>query len=307
MRDFWEHYPAWFYVISSFFFEFYAKTNIPGNHYSSALFIFPLSAFVLYIMVVGKKKNDKYYPLIRITVVLIIWGLIEKLTPPLHYSESTLKWIYEISNFILWSFLVIHAYRFLGKKAVIEFFVITLLYGFSLESSGVTMGFFFEDNYHVYLPLLSAPLVTMIGWSSVFYVSFFMFEKIREIDFPLFKNILGGALTITLIALLWDMSIDPVASSPYIKFWRWNPQLAHQAAFMGVPVLNFVSWFWAVFVYALFFLTYRKKNYPEKKGYLYLILFAIISQFLAGFGVFSTMSIIEGINGPSMRILESFF
>ena len=307
MKDLWINYPVWYYIITSFFFEFYAKTNLTTKEYSTAAFIFPLSFFVLYVMKVGRDRNDKYYPLITTTLVIVIWGMIDKLVPPLNFTENTLKWIYEISNFILWSLLVVHAYFRYGKRESIEFFVITLIYGFLLESNGVEMKFFLENDYHIYLPVLKAPLVTMIGWSGVFYTSYFMFEKIKETELPLFKTVIGGALTITLTALFWDMSLDPVASNPHIKFWVWNKLLASQPAFMRVPILNFVSWFWAVFVYALIFFIYKKKNYPEKKGYISLSIWALIALFLAGAGTFITMGIMEGFSGPSWKILLTYF
>ncbi len=303
MGNIWKNFPVWFYVISFYFFQFYAKTRIPENEYSSALFIFPLAFFVLYIMKEGKDRNDKYYPLINILIALIIWGLIEKLVPPLPLTISEIKWIYEISNFIFWILLFIHAFKFYGKEGVIEFFIITLLYGFSLENSGIILNFFFEKNFHIYIPPLRAPLVTMIGWSAVFYTSYFMFEKIRKINFAPFKTLTGGAFTISLIALFWDMSIDPVASSPHIQFWQWNHLLKNELQFMGVPIINFVSWFYAVFFYALFFLHYQKRK-KSLRRYWILILYAILAQFLAGAGVFLTMALIEGFNGPSWKILR---
>ncbi len=307
MRDFWEDYPAWFYVITSFFFEFYAKTNVPARSYSTAAFIFPLAFFVLYVMKKGKDRNDKYYPLTRITIVLLIWGLIEKLVPPLNFTESTLKWIYEISNFVLWIGLVAHSLWRFGKRTTIEFFVITLIYGFLLENGGVSSGFFAEDNFHIYIPLFNAPLVTMIGWSAIVYTSYFIFDEIRSIDLPLFKTVIGGALTITLIALFWDLNLDPVASSHYVRFWQWNELLSTEPSFMGVPLLNFVAWFYAVFCYSVVYLYYKKKNPPTPYAYLYLFAGALIAQVMAGLGVYLTMLVIEGSNGPTATIFKNHF
>jgi len=306
IKEFWKLYPAWFYVISSLMFIFFYKTNMPANSYSTSAFIFPFAFFVLFALVEGNEKNNKYYPLILISIVLIIWGTITKLVPPLNFSQETIKVLYEITNISLIILLIIHGIIYLTKKEVIYFFVISLLYGLALESSGIMLGFFSENDFHLYIPLFKAPLVTMLGWTGIFYTTYFIFSNIKKINFKPFQTIIIGAFTISIIALFWDISIDPIASSKFINFWKWNELLPLQPGFLGVPILNFISWFWAVFIYAIGLLHIYKKNYSQPKSYYVLIISVILAQIVSGFFTFATMAIIEGINGPTMTILLHF-
>ncbi len=110
-----------------------------------------------------------------------------------------------------------------------------------------------------------------------------------------------------LLALFWDLNIDPVASSKFVVFCKWNSLYLDSLAFMGVPVINFVSWFWEVFTYSAALLFMIKKDYSGWKAYVYFVIGAVIARITAIGSIFLTMIIIEGLHGPTVRLFAGLF
>ena len=84
-------------------------------------------------------------------------------------DHDSLRNIYEYSAILNTVFLMFHA-RSQSRQWLKFFLGPCLLYGMVLENGGIWLGYFSEMNYRYYLGPLPAPLATMSGWVTVFYI-----------------------------------------------------------------------------------------------------------------------------------------
>ena len=207
---------------------------------------------------------------------------------------------HEIMN-VFWLIMLLgHCWYWRGRKGLIKFFVATLIYGFLLESGGVAGDYFREYDYTLYLPLLAAPLATMAGWPMIFYSSLSLYEMIER-RWPKLKetNVVAIGLIIAVIATSWDLHIDPVATG--LGLWTWHELLP--AWYLGVPLLNFMSWLTAVFVYGVgYTYIHRRADWSDRKKII--AMFGMIPVLLIAAAIinFTLMGIIEGFDGPTWQV-----
>ncbi|HQJ71985.1 MAG TPA: hypothetical protein P5203_03690 [Spirochaetota bacterium] len=197
IAEIWKHLPAWFvfYITTYTLFGYIALLKHPRPDYAMT-FLFPYGLFLFYYYarlkadssLEAKSRVRNYLVIAGITSAILAVAVAAarpvRLGPdwPSHFDRAVTY--YEISN-ILWTLLIAgHCLAFQGWRKFLLFFGVAFLYGMILESSGVTMGFFFEDHYHLYIPGFSAPVATMFGWSTVFYPCVFILEGIRGGDSP---------------------------------------------------------------------------------------------------------------------------
>ncbi|PCJ62941.1 MAG: hypothetical protein COA79_02085 [Planctomycetota bacterium] len=308
-NGFFKHLPIWYFWLGSLMTAASSLSMFETPHYDFIwTIIFPWIVIFIYFYAHFKSSEKWKSPwvplssLFLITLALFIYIVLFTQKEEINLSEY--KFTYEIVNLIWIFFIAVHCAWYRGSQGYIKFFMIATLYGFFLESSGVQMGFFSEEGYHFYVPGFHAPLITMIGWSVIFYPSVVIFEKYHAAFFKDKRiNVLVGALAVSGIALFFDFQIDPFASA--FGLWTWNETLAPW--FLGVPLLNFVSWFWAVFTFAVgYYVITQKNEWSELKKNLVFLCSIPLIQTIAGIGVFSVMSLVEGINGASMNILKNY-
>jgi hypothetical protein len=250
----------------------------------------------------GREKNDRLFAIKSSAAVIILLILILIFVPYKNIPEIKLKLIFELTGIPLLILLFIHGFSGMKRRDIIYFFVITFIYGITMENDGIRLGFFFEENYHFYLFGFPAPVITMFSWTGVFYASYFIYRKIEKLNEKVLGNIAAGALIMALSALFWDLSIDPVASSEHVVFWEWSSLFDQSFSFMGVPLINFVSWFWEVFTYSAALLYFLKKDYSGWKAYAYFIAGAVVARIAAISGIILTMILLEGVNGPTVKL-----
>jgi hypothetical protein len=218
-----------------------------------------------------------------------------------HFHEMlTLFWVPVIALHCLWN-------KRLGSFLL--FYLAAFVYGMLQESGGVTLGYFSEEGYSWYLPFSHAPAVTMFGWSTVFYPAVAHLEMFeRGIQRLRGLGVLGSALLVTVIACFLDAMLDPMASA--IGLWVWNPLFTESNTphWLGVPVLNFAAWFWAVLAFGLayFALELRCGDWSARRRVVWLTLGAPLVQLASGFGFFPTMMLLEGVDGPSLQLLRRY-
>lgn len=289
------HLPLLFYAYMALILLFDVKA-LPLKYEFTYTVVFPFIWIMAYVYLVTKKST--IITLGSSLLFILISILILSLTKPLSLTRDTALVLYEYET-ITWTVVfMIHCMITLGRMEFFRFFIVGLLYGFSLESSGVSMGFFKESDYHIYIPLLSAPLATMIGWSTVFYSSVFITKGIIK-HFPKMSNLVKALIT-SLVALFMDLQLDPIACK--IGLWDWNDKL--EPFFLGVPLINFVSWFFAVLAFGyMYFYTLNRNDWNMKRRIFIPLLSIPICQTVSGFFVFLTMILVEGISGPTMGIL----
>jgi uncharacterized membrane protein len=320
--EIWVNLPAWFifYITAYTLFGYIGLLKNPRPDYAMT-FVFPYGLFLVYYYSRFRADGSldaggrvgKYLLLAGITSAILVITVLG--ARPVRFGPDWASHVdrsiifYEISN-ILWTLIIAaHCVVFQGWKKFLLFFGVAFVYGMILESSGVTMGFFSEDRYHLYLPGFSAPVATMFGWSMVFYPCMFIIDMLRRgVPFIENRSFLWLGLFVALAALCFDAIIDPYATD--FGLWTWNGSYNRGNSFYwcGVPLVNFVSWFAAVVSFGAFYYFYevRKTGWDQVKkaavmlGSLPLILLA------AGIIEFSTLGVIEGFNGPSWAILKKY-
>jgi len=199
---------------------------------------------------------------------------------------------FELSNYFWFILFVIHSLHYRGFADTIKIFGVGLIYGGLCESYGIWAGHFKELNYLVYIPGVPAPLATMIGWTIVYYFTFFIVEKIAEHNLfiessPLIKSILAGV-----IATSFDFMIDPIAVKA--GWWIWSPKF--KPFFLGVPLINFVAWFFAVSVWSYFYYRIEESYSNEISKIIKLLVSIPFIAFIAGSLTFGFMRFINTIN-----------
>jgi carotenoid biosynthesis protein len=237
------------------------------------------------------------------TLVLAAVAAILVTTAPAGLSLDQIIRQHEHTTYFWVVLLMLHCVVTRGMTGFLAFFGVGVLYGGLLESSGIQLGFFFEPNYHLYAPeilrpIFRAPVTTILGWTTVFYPTVFVTEKILG-AFNV-KNLIVRAFHASLVGLFIDLQVDPVASE--VGLWNWNKAL--EPGFLGVPTLNFVSWFFAVPPFAFAVMTvFGKHDWSPKKKLGVLLVCVPICQIIAGILTFTTMFLIEGADSPALKLL----
>jgi putative membrane protein len=143
-------------------------------------------------------------------------------------SESK-DWFIEKTAFNLsLSFLILIFYQKKYSLSLLWGFLFCYLIGFSAEYLGVNFGLIFGD--YIYPDTLGpqlggVPLIIGINW---FLITF----CVASVIFNLKLNILFKILLATIITVLIDFMIEPVAME--IGFWNWENNI--------VPIQNYVGW-----------------------------------------------------------------
>lgn len=321
-KEIWVNLPVWyiFYVTAYTVFGFTALLEKPRPDYAVTA-LFPYSLFLLYYY--GRSRDDegnntpgglrKFLIVAGMSsaVLILAFALSRPIRLasdwPSHFDRAVLG--FEASN-ITWTLLIaLHCYLFQGWRKFLLFFGVALIYGMILESSGVAMGFFSEDHYHLYVPGFSAPAATMFGWSAVFYPCVFLLDGLRR-GMPLIGNrsFLWQGLLVALIAIFFDALIDPFATD--FGLWTWNRAYNGENSlyWFGVPLVNYVSWFTAVFVFGAvyYYFEMKKKEWDQLKRSAAMLCSLPFILLAAGIIEFSSLGLVEGFNGPSWAILKQY-
>jgi hypothetical protein len=164
---------------------------------------------------------------------------------------ETHRVIFEASAIMEFIILALHGRTWLKGWDWIWIFVVTLLFGAILENGGILMGFFKEEGYRLYVFSLGAPIATVLGWTNVLYCGFYVVGRVLPEMRPVLKGLVCAG-----IALAMDIPFDPVATR--LAWWVWNDALSMHV--WGVPVVNYVAWFWALFPYAWCYFSIRAKG-----------------------------------------------
>jgi len=189
----------------------------------------------------------------------LFWAVIMSavyFTPAMHEMSMPIepvkqRLLYEASALIQFVLIMVHSRTWFAKKEWIWVFGITLLFGVILENGGIILGYFSEPEYLFYIRGFRAPVATTIGWVNVLYCAFFAAQKILPVTRPLVRGIVCAAIGLSL-----DIPFDPVATR--LGWWVWNDAL--DMSIWGVPVVNYLAWFWAIFPYTAIYYWFRERE-----------------------------------------------
>ena len=254
--EIWKHLPAWLFLFYGWALLNAFLTNLdpprPDLAFTAAG---PLAVFTAYYCVRAIRAEDvrrrgrmlaaAMTLAVGLPVATLLWHR------PYPISSEHLRDIYEATNFLWVALAIFHATRTSLERALL-FFGVGLFYGALLENGGIMLGYFRETHLRAKLPPLVAPVSTMIGWSLVIYMAFFVVYGLRQWLPTLKRSPLLSGMVVAVVATLLDIELDPLATA--IRCWEWDPSLP--PALGPVPFVNFVAWVsalvpfgWAVFRY----------------------------------------------------------
>lgn len=274
MKFFWKNLPVFF-----IWFVGLSVLNNALHHVSpplesvKALSVAPLAVSLVLLWFActrergGKRVWSLFAPWALGMTALYLAPVMHGLSMPL--EGETQRLLYELSAFAQFAVLLVHGRTWLARWDWFWIFGVTLLFGMILENGGIILGFFSEPGYLFYLPGLPAPLATMLGWVNVLYCAFFAVEKLLP---PM--PVLAKGLVCAAVGLSMDLPFDPVATK--LGWWVWDPAL--RVKVWGVPAINYIAWFWALFPYGAAYYWARQWNSWEegKKVGLFLGSFPLI-------------------------------
>jgi hypothetical protein len=301
-----DDFPAWFVLCVSAGHVLSAIALLqPARPVTAVTFAFPLCWFAAYY---GAGRDDGFVPrdwtavgalvLGAVALTLLLW-----LPLRMFWGASNLAGLrlgYEVLAVGWAGLLALHCRSDRGWPGVALFFGVGAIYGFVLENSGITLGFFSEAGYRFYVPLSRTPISSVAGWCTIFYPSVVIAERLVA-RFPgLARRFIWPALLVTAIALSSDLHFDHLATA--LGMWRWNDRLP--TFFLGVPLVNFTSWTSAVFAFAAAYFSLQPLAWSAARKTAAALLAVPIMLGVAGILNMLLLILLEGFSGPSWAILR---
>lgn len=164
---------------------------------------------------------------------------------------------------ILLTFALVHGSLRYGFKGIVAFAIICLVVSNAIENIGVATGFPFGPYHYTdalgpklgYVPLMIGPAYLGVGYLSWVLATVLAGDVKRGADAA---QTLATPLIGAFIMVLWDLSMDPMAST-IAQWWTWE----QGGGFFGVPLQNFLGWYLTVFAFMLVFALYLRARAPE--------------------------------------------
>jgi len=219
------------------------------------------------------------------------------LVPGVGFARSldALKLCHEVVSLLWFAAVAVHCLHQRGAWMFALFFVAGAIYGIALENGGIQMGFFSEEGYQVYVrPFLPGPLVTALGWCTVFYTVTFVIERITTPDTPVWQRTVLAAS----MALSMDLQIDPAAT--LVGWWVWHPSLP--PVHHGVPLINYISWVCAIAPFAWHYFWMTSRQYDDRKRAIRTLIGVPVYLAVGSILVVSTTFVLCGPKSAAMQL-----
>ena len=168
-------------------------------------------------------------------------------------------------------FALIHGAMSYRMHGILIFFAMCLVVGNVFENLGVATGFPFGRYYFTDAmgpKLFQVPILLGLAYVGMGYLSW----TLGRVILGYLRTPLVGAQVITLplvasfIMVAWDFANDPVWAN-INRLWVWQ----HGGAYFGVPLTNFVGWYFVVYlIYQSFAIYLRERSAndnPMPSGY----------------------------------------
>jgi len=301
------HMPAWYLAYQSISIAYTeAKVYVPPADSLLWTAVFPLGWFYLYrippALKSGRSRKTKALLLLLVPAALLIYSATYARPFPL--EQRTALHYTEIWSFTVFAVLAVHCFVRGGRRKFVHLYVVGLVYGCVLENSGIVLGFFSEEGYRFYIPGLPAPVYTMAGWCTALYVSVHVTEVLaKELGRGGLATAVRAAVA-TAVALSIDMQVDPAAA--YYGWWVWHPDLGTEI--LGVPAINFVAWFSAMFPFFWAYFWYRSR--PEYAGRVHvkpMVISTSVALAAAAVLVVCLTLVVLGTDSAAWRLLVNAF
>lgn len=308
-RVLWSDFPLVSFVACSLVICITATASLdPARPDFSFTFLFPLVVPVL-VYSLRWRSSSQVERRVAVSVLCVAALFLSvNLTFVWRYplSNAAIRTIFEAGGIAQALILGLHAFS-RGRGVLAMFFAATLLYGVVLENGGILLGYFSEPGFRLYVGPLPAPVTTMLGWVSAFYMVTWAAWAIGDEVPAIGRRPALLALTATAAALLLDLHIDPFATAS--EFWIWNGILPRNV--MGVPLLNFVAWTAAIlpFSYLIFRRQHQFALTPvslcTRRHISWVVAMTPVVLMAASLLFLAIMLVVEGsVHGPAFVILR---
>lgn len=190
--------------------------------------------------------------------------------------------------------MFLHGTERYGLRNTIVFFLITWLVSHFFEAFSIQTGFPFGHYFYDKMPgprLFEVPLCIMPAYFGTGYASWIISNILLG---QYYKKLAGSQIFLipfvaTFIMVMWDMCIDPIASTA-LSMWVWRDG----GAYFGVPLQNYFGWFLVVYIiFQLFALFIAKFDVVDKRK---LVIFTSRIFWLEAIVVYLTQGVSQFMN-----------
>jgi uncharacterized membrane protein len=178
-------------------------------------------------------------------------------------SSTFLYLLTFLSNFCLLFTALIHCIKFYGIKNTIALFILSWVISNFFETLSIAVGFPF-GNYHytdsLGIKFLNVPIIIMPAYFSMGYISWIITHILvgQYSRKPEGIQIFLTPFIASFIMVMWDVVMDPIMST-LDKNWIWE----EGGSYYGVPITNYLGWFFVVFIFLQVFAIIISKTYKE--------------------------------------------
>jgi putative membrane protein len=156
------------------------------------------------------------------------------------------------------AFALVHGTRHYGLRGILAFAAICTIIGNTTENLSIDTGFPFGHYYFAELmgpKLFQVPILLGLAYIGMAYVSWIVACLIRGSFSVSGARILAIPITASFIMVAWDLAQDPVWAT-VLHGWIWRDG----GAWFGVPVSNYIGWYFNVFLIYLCFAFYLRRQ-----------------------------------------------
>jgi uncharacterized membrane protein len=160
-----------------------------------------------------------------------------------------------ISTLVMFAVALLHCYERYGYKNSVVFLAVTWIVSNGLEALSIQTGFPFGHYYYTISSsrILNVPMIIMPAYFGMGYMAWTLAhvligqygKRLRGI------HIFLAPLIASFIMVMWDVVMDPIEST-LNKSWIWK----NGGNYFGVPISNYLGWFFVVFVFLQIFAIY---------------------------------------------------
>ena len=251
LREFWERLPVWCNVCMTLLHVSSALTFATPPRYSAlGTAAFPLFWVVLYYRV-GRKPGERpgatqvvALSATAAAIALLSWATSRVAWNPA--DPSSLRLPFELIA-IAWAIvLFLHCLRDRGWRGVAVFFLGAGLYALMLENIGIALGYFRESGYHLYVPTDPSAVTCLFVESC----------PARKTGSS-FSRPPADRLSLRRWLVVCPSNRNTSSCTCFSVASR-DSRLP--SFFLGVPLVNFTSWFAAVFGFAAVYVYVERRR-----------------------------------------------
>lgn len=199
-----------------------------------------------------------------------------------------------ITILVVWLALVFFSYKKYGWKMTAIYFLPMILAALFIESAGVASGRYYYPGYLLYMSVVGGgvPLIIILAWSANLflflhigkYVTSKFYDKYNYFQVVLISFLAG------IVGVCLDLLEDPIAH--HNKWWVWKGSLTG-VKFFGVPIINFIGWFFLIFFMSIATILIERSSFSENRK----VLISISSVSITGVIIFI-------VHGIALRLFQ---